>query len=217
MKKRYKCGLIATFGIIILSIIGCPKPVDPNIPIYAEVDCMKGYKPRIGLAHKWIGEVTKDEPGNKRALLDKYDETQLTPQDNISSTDLWTLCREHDNLSYNEDWWVYVIGVKKIDNDVTRFGISKVIGSPDLPNDNSYSGIAISSIYSQCGQYDTEDDVIETVTAHEIFHQFWVNMNYYPDWHCGYPLCIMFWDVNEFKPQDDLCEECKQLLKRNQP
>ncbi|MEO0227626.1 MAG: hypothetical protein ABIL70_06210 [candidate division WOR-3 bacterium] len=158
--------------------------------------------------------MTKNYPGERRALYDKYDETALTPQNNIDQVDLWNLCKDHDNLSADESWWVYAIGVKKIDNNTMKFGKTNIInGSPISPDDQGYSAVAIRSIEDYCSQYETEDEGIESVTAHEIFHQFWVH----PYDHCSNPYCIMYQYLNRLNPQSDLCDDCQDQLRTGQP
>lgn len=214
-KKIANLGLRATINILLLFFViiatnatkgRCGTSAD--IWVYAEIDYMNGYKPDLSLADHYLIESTKNETGAKKAIKKIGDEYDMTVIDNLTEAGFRYLAREHDNLSEDNDWWIYVLGAKYF--NTWALGWTDEEGDPNYPGDNNHSVVAVQRI-KDIYDGDDEDKALEATAAHEIFHQFG-----YAE-HCSNSECLMYGFLDPENPSTWMCDFCMIKFKNGAP
>jgi len=217
MSKIYKLILLFIFIIIPLYLNCSIFAPDPDIIVHCEVDYVSGCVPILKYTGALISSTTKNEEANsnRRGLDAQASETNLDLPEDITESELRSFCEDHDELSEDISWWVYIIGIKKIYNSNLYAGTTLMDGgsTPGDPSDNDFSATCVKAIEYLCDPVNTADLGIASNTAHEIFHQFHVD-------HCPYnQSCIMFSDLGQVKndPPCDICSDHADDFKLGKP
>ena len=216
-KIRHILNLLALCLVLIILIgskdLRCGGGEDADIIVYVERDWIGGCKPHIDYAKIYLAEMTRNVPDGVKEFEKKDDETSLNVPDKIDDATLNQLCEDHDNLSQDQKWWCYIVGIYNLEySGRIPYGKSFLVGDPYSAWDNDHSGVSYYLIWRDCEEED-RDEAVMTVVAHELFHQFQgVNT-----WHCDNPECIMHAELNTHNPQNWLCGVCQNLLKDYAP
>ncbi len=211
LKLRPIINLLFCCFIIIATIAAKGRGgTSADIVVYAEIDYMNSYKTNQGVANDYLVESTKNETGKKKTIKDRWNEYGMAVTDNLTQSGFIYIANQHDNLSQDSAWWIYLLGAKYF--NTYDLGWTDDEGSPSSPSDNNHSVIACQRIEDI---YDDEDEkeALQSTVAHEILHQF----GYGWGDHCSNPECLFYFELDPQNPSTWMCDNCMNKFKNGAP
>ncbi len=197
---------------VVMTTIAAKSRCAPSadIVVYVEIDYMNGYKTDQSIANHYLIESTKNESGKKKVIKDAWDEYGMPVTDNLTQSGFIYIANQHDNLSENNNWWIYVLGAKYF--NTYDIGWTDDEGDPSSPSDNNHSVIArqrIEDIWNE----DDEKEALQATVAHEILHQF----GYGWGDHCSNSECLFYFQLDPENPSTWMCDFCMNKFKNGAP